>query len=66
MEKKDRNPYFRAYRDANRERLNEYHRNYTKANKLQTYKRLAVYYQRKAEELEAKKNEEDLNGGDAP
>lgn len=61
MDKKDRNPYFRAYRDANRERLTEYNRNYYRNNKLKNYKRLAAYYQRKAEELEnqeASKNEE--------
>lgn len=62
MDKKDRNPYFRAYRDANRERLTEYNRNYYRNNKLKNYKRLAAYYQRKAEELEATQNEENLNG----
>ena len=57
MEKKNRNPYFRAYRDANRERLTEYNRNYYRNNKLKNYKRLAAYYQRKVEELE--KSEKD-------
>ena len=52
MDKKDRNPYFRAYRDANRERITEYNRNYYRNNKLKNYKRLAAYYQRKAEEME--------------
>ena len=56
MEKKNRNAYFRRYRDADRERYNEYNRNYYRNNKLKNYKRLAAYYQRKAEELE--------NGGD--
>lgn len=61
MEKKNRNAYFRRYRDADRERYNEYNRNYYRNNKLKNYKRLAAYYQRKAEELEnqeASKNEE--------
>ena len=60
MEKKNRNAYFRRYRDANRERYNEYQRNYYHSNKLNNYKRLAAYYQRKAEELgkqEEKNNE---------
>ena len=56
MDKKDRNPYFRAYRDANREHYNEYNRSYYQANKLKNYKRLAAYYKRKVEELE---NQED-------
>ena len=57
MDKKDRNPYFRAYRDANRECYNEYHRNYYQANKLKNYKRLAAYYQRKVEELELQEDD---------
>lgn len=57
MEKKNRNAYFRRYRDANRERYNEYQRNYYHSNKLNNYKRLAAYYQRKVEELE--KSEKD-------
>lgn len=66
MEKKDRNPYFRAYRDANRERITEYNRNYYRNNKLKNYKRLAAYYQRKVEEMEATRNEENLDGRDDP
>lgn len=66
MDKKDRNPYFRAYRDANRERLTEYNRNYYRNNKLKNYKRLAAYYQRKAEEMEATQNEENLDNRDEP
>lgn len=56
-DKKDRNPYFRAYRDANRERITEYNRNYYRNNKLKNYKRLAAYYQRKVEEMENLKND---------
>ena len=56
MEKKNRNAYFRRYSDADRERYNEYNRNYYQNNKLKNYKRLAAYYQRKVEELE---NQED-------
>ena len=57
MEKKNRNAYFRRYRDADRERYNEYNRNYYRNNKLKNYKRLAAYYQRKAEELEKQGSE---------
>ena len=52
MDKKNRNAYFKHYRDSDRERYNEYNRNYYRNNKLKNYKRLAAYYQRKAEELE--------------
>lgn len=52
MDKKDRTTYFRQYRDANRQRITEYNRNYYRNNKLKNYKRLAAYYKRKAEELE--------------
>ena len=66
MEKKNRNAYFRRYRDADRERYNEYNRNYYRNNKLKNYKRLAAYYQRKVEEMEATQNEENLNGEHEP
>lgn len=68
-DKKNRNEYFRQYRAANRDRYNEYIRNYNRKNKLKNYLRLAGYYQRKAEELEKQevsKNEENLNGEHEP
>ena len=66
MEKKNRYAYLRSYRDADRERYNEYNRNYYRNNKLKNYKRLAAYYQRKVEEMEATQNEENLNGEHEP
>lgn len=57
-DKKNRNEYFRQYRKANRDTYNAYIRNYNEHNKLKNYRRLAAYYKRKAEELEALKIEE--------
>lgn len=63
--------YQKQYKATHRDELNAYHRKYYNQNKLRTYKRLAGYYKRKAEEMEKQEgektgNEENLNGRNEP
>lgn len=65
----DRSDYFRRYRDANRDRLNAYRRDYNRKNKLKISRRLATYYNEKAEELEkieVEKSENNFDCGNEP
>lgn len=56
-EKKNRNEYFKDYRQQNRDKLNAYNRAYRKAHQKQRAETMLKYWTKKLAETEAEEGE---------